>query len=115
MPYLTIKTNCNLDGVDTDAFIRQASNICSEALGKPEDYMMVSFDAFQRMIFGGKDSPTAFVELRALDLPKESLPILSAIICNLLSEKLGIKPNRIYINFRDFERTHWGWDGKTFG
>ena len=115
MPYLSIKTNCDLDGVDTDAFLRQASEICAKALSKPDSSMMVSLDACERMLFAGESEPAAFVELRALGLPEFAPACLSAILCGLLSDKFGIKPDRVYINFFDIERTHWGWDSKTFG
>ena len=29
--------------------------------------------------------------------------------------KLGIAPDRIYLNFTDVEAGNWGWSGSTFG
>jgi phenylpyruvate tautomerase PptA (4-oxalocrotonate tautomerase family) len=33
----------------------------------------------------------------------------------LLSDSLGISPDRVYLNFTDVEASNWGWNGSTFG
>ncbi len=40
---------------------------------------------------------------------------LSQQVCKLLSDSLGIGPDRVYLNFTDVEAGNWGWNGRTFG
>ena len=40
---------------------------------------------------------------------------LSQQVCKLLSDSLGISPDRVYLNFTDVEASNWGWNGSTFG
>lgn len=115
MPTLLIQTNQPADEMAVNELLDSASAQVAEALGKSEDYMQVSLSAGCGMRFGGTDAATAFVELRALGLPRAKQADLSALICGLLGKSLGIEADRIYINFIDFDRPDWGWNGKTFG
>jgi phenylpyruvate tautomerase len=36
-------------------------------------------------------------------------------ICQLLSQSLGIAPDRIYLSFTDLNASNYGWNGATFG
>lgn len=115
MPYLNIKTNRDLTDIDVGKVLKEASRLCADLLGKPEDYMAVSMDECRFMAFGGTSDPFAFLELRSIGLPEESPGRLSSELCKFVEEKLAVAPNRVYINFEDIDRKMWGWDGKTFG
>jgi len=39
---------------------------------------------------------------------------LSMQLCELISQKLGVETNRIYIEYQEAQRHQWGWNGKTF-
>ena len=67
------------------------------------------------MAFGGEAGNSALVELRSLGLPEDMARELSAGICGMLEGELGVPAERVFINFFDFPRPMWGWDGKTFG
>lgn len=61
MPTLLIKTNVSTLGGDAeDAIMRECSASVSEHTGKPEKWIMVSFEN-SKMIFGGSAEPCAFV------------------------------------------------------
>lgn len=96
------------------SLVSKVSQLCSEALGKPEQYMVVNLEYSQTMIFGGSFMPTAFIELRSIHLPPEAPAKLSPLICNLINDEVGISAERIYINFKDMPPENWGWNGKTF-
>ena len=42
-------------------------------------------------------------------------PSISAALCGLLEERLGVSADRIYISFDDVPARLWGWNGSTFG
>jgi len=61
MPSLLIKTNVDgLDEVTVDLLMKACSKAVSELLGKPESFVLVSFETC-RMIFGGTSAPCAYV------------------------------------------------------
>jgi phenylpyruvate tautomerase len=64
----------------------------------------------------GSPGDAAFVDVRSLGgLTDDVNRKLSQKVSQLLHDSLGIPPNRIYLNFTDFQASHWGWNGSTFG
>lgn len=114
MPLLKIHTNQSLDQTAQMALLQKASARVAELLGKPERYVMVSLTSSEAMLFAGNDAPLAYLELKSIGLPGDTTPTLSAALCQLIGEQLGIAQERIYIEFSDAERHLWGWDGHTF-
>ena len=114
MPYLSIKTTLDIDKSLLNDFLPKASRTVSELLGKPEQYVMVSIDTSQTMLFAGTNQPTAYLELKSIDLPEDKTSRYSEILCQLVTENFDIDPNRIYIEFSNAPRNLWGWDNKTF-
>ncbi len=112
MPCLFVHTN--VDVADKDAFLARCSSQTSAALGKPESYVMVKVVDTQSMLFAGTDAPLAFVEVKSLGLMAAQTAGLSAMLCDLLQQELGIEPGRIYIEFAAPERAMFGWNGGTF-
>ncbi len=86
----------------------------AEALGKPEEYVMVSFEPSSAMLFAGSAEPAAFLELRAIGLPVKKAGDLSRLLCELVAGELGISGERVFINFADVPANLWGWNGETF-
>jgi phenylpyruvate tautomerase len=113
MPVLKIQTNRVPSESHSDALIQRATCALSRALGKSERTIMVFVEENPRMAFGGSRKPLAYLELKSLGLPVDSIPDLSRELCELVARGLCIAQNRIYIEFSAAERTHWGWNGKT--
>jgi len=112
MPSLIIHTNVEI--ADKAAFLRRCSSESTVMLGKPESYVVVEACDNRPMLFGGTDAPLAFVELKSLGLTTDQTPELSARLCALLKDELGIDAARIYIEFAAPERAMFGWNGGTF-
>ncbi len=112
MPYLHLHTNVTVD--DSAALLRRCSSVTAAALGKPESYVMIEISDRQPMLFAGSDAPLAFVELKSLGLNSSQTGNLSATLCDLLQQELGIDAGRIYIEFAAPERAMFGWNGGTF-
>eukprot|EP00640_Fibrocapsa_japonica_P006360 CAMPEP_0113942858 /NCGR_PEP_ID=MMETSP1339-20121228/13141_1 /TAXON_ID=94617 /ORGANISM="Fibrocapsa japonica" /LENGTH=177 /DNA_ID=CAMNT_0000947519 /DNA_START=41 /DNA_END=574 /DNA_ORIENTATION=+ /assembly_acc=CAM_ASM_000762 len=115
MPSLLVQSNVVVDEEKEDAFLKEASSMVANGLGKPESYVMVSLK-FAKMSFGGSKDPCAFVDLISLgriepDLNKE----MSSKISELMNKHFGIPKNRLYVQFFDSPRENFGFNGSTFG
>lgn len=114
MPLLSIETNADCPAGGRRALIIGASQRVAAMLGKPEGYVMVSLRCNPDMCFAGSDAPLAYLELKSLGLPESDSVRLSASLCALVSEHLGVAGERIYIEFSSPPRHLWGWDSATF-
>ena len=114
MPYLLIQTNAAVQAAATRQLLTRASRLVAEQLGKPERYVMVAVRDAVPMAFAGSDAPTAYLELKSIGLPVDETEELSAALCGLLHEELGLAQERVFIEFADAPRRLWGWNGGTF-
>ncbi len=112
MPYLRIQTNQPC--ADAGQLMRRASAVVAEALGKPERYVMVALEPPVPMLFAGEDAPAAYLELKSIGLPEARTGELSAVLCELVGDTLGVPRDRVYIEFSAAPRHMWGFDGGTF-
>jgi len=114
MPYLKIQSNQPVDATNAAALIKRASKIVAQQLNKPENYVMVALEPPVPMVFAGDDTPTVFMELKSIGLSEAQTPALSAALCKLVQDELGVGTDRVYIEFADAPRKMWGWNGATF-
>ncbi len=114
MPYLTIRTNQNIEEETGRRMLYKASALIAKELGKSENYVMASLEPPALMLFGGNDAALAYLELKSIGLPEQKTKELSETLCTLLEEEVGIARDRIYIEFSNAERHLWGWNGTTF-
>src|SRR5690349_22130188 len=115
MPLLKLTTSTP-PKPENAAMLASLSRLVAELLGKPESYMMTAIEHPTAMTFGGTTEPTCFVELKNVGRFRPELTKrLSEEICARLSSGLGVKADRIYIEFADADGYLWGHDGSTFG
>jgi len=114
MPFLSLQTNATLADTARSELARELAELVSRELGKPMDYVQVHLQLGAFLTFAGTEEMTAFVDLRSLGLPPDKPPALSAALCGLLQKQLGVSPQRVFLNFQDMPRSHWGWSGRTF-
>lgn len=114
MPYLMIQTNQSIDPAAGKSLLANASKLVAGELGKPESYVMVALEADVPMLFAGDDAPLAYLELKSIGLPESKTTALSATLCQLMEESVGISKERVYIEFADAPGSMWGWNGGTF-
>ena len=115
MPLLRIQTNVAVSEDKADALLSQGTDLIVNVMNKPREYVQVVLGPEVAIAFAGSRVASAFVELRSLGLPEDTAKLLSEKICDLLEVELAIPPARVFINFFDFPRPMWGWNGKTFG
>jgi phenylpyruvate tautomerase len=112
---LKLETAVVLPEDEQKALLAALSKTVAEAIGKPEQYVMVSAGR-AAMLMSGQPGDSAFVDLRSIGgLTAAVNRTLSQQVCKLLNDTLGVPPNRIYLNFTDVEPSNWGWNGSTFG
>ena len=114
MPYLKITTNKSIDAGHKHNLLKAASRMVASELDKPEQYIMASAEPAVSMLFAGTEELCAFLELRGIELPESKTGKLSQLLCGLVESQIGIRGDRIYINFADIKPSMWGWNGETF-
>lgn len=114
MPYLKIQTNEVISAELEQKLLREASSLVASELGKPEKYVMVNIESTRPMLFAGTDAATAYLELKSIGLMESKTKTLSAALCKLINDCIGISTDRIYIEFADAPRSMWGWNSTTF-
>ena len=114
MPLLSIETNIGLASQQIPELLHTASATVAEQLGKPERYVMVRFAHNPHMLFAGADEALAYLQLKSIGLPESTTADLSATLCELVADHLGVNADRVYIEFTDVVRSMWGWNSGTF-
>ena len=115
MPLLKLEITASLSDDKRKALLAALSKIVAEAIGKPEDYVMVTVSQ-AAILMSGKPGEAAFVDVRSIGgLSHEVNRQLSQKLCRLLHESLGVPESRIYLNFTEVAASNWGWKGATFG
>ena len=115
MPLLKLETTVPLPDEKGKPLLAALSKAVAGATGKPEQYVMVAVTQ-STMLMSGKAGDAAFVDVRGIGgLNGETNGKLCQQICKLLKDSLGIAPDRVYLNFTEFEAGNWGWNGSTFG
>ncbi len=114
MPYLQIQTNLPLTQKAEHSILRDASALVARELEKPEEFVMIALQPDTPMLFAGSDEPVAFLELKSIGLPAQKTKKLSAVLCALIEQHLGIAKDRVYVKFIDVQHSMWGWKGDVF-
>ena len=84
------------------------------ALNKTETYLMVGIEDGYDLWFGGeKLDKGAYVAVSLLgDAPKECYEKMTAQVCELMADQLGIPGNTVYVTYHPVK--DWGWNGSNF-
>ena len=115
MPLLKLQVSTAVPQPKRVELLSGASKLIAQAIGKPEQYVMVTLE--EGLIFmSGKDGPAAFADVRSIGgLNGNVNRAISQNLCVLLNKALGIPANRVYLNFADVSSGNWGHNGSTFG
>jgi phenylpyruvate tautomerase len=115
MPFIKVESTASLSEDKRKSLLATLSKTVAATLGKPEQYVMASISS-SAILMSGQPGEAAFVDLRSIGgLDAAACQKLSAQLCKLLADSLGIPPARVYLNFTDIAASHWGWNGDTFG
>ncbi len=114
MPFIHVSTTETIDEAKAEAVKSRLGQAILLLPGKSEGYLMVRLDGDCKMYFqGNADTPVAMCEVSVFGKAgREACDALTAEICTILSEELGVNPNRCYVKFV-FTDT-WGFSGGLF-
>lgn len=113
MPNIHVQTNITLTP-DKKTEIKEALGKAIETIpGKTERWLMVVLEGNKSMYFQGSDAPCALCSVELLGSASDAVyDKMTAVMTDLLSEKLSVPADRIYTKYTEF--THWGWNGSNF-
>lgn len=114
MPMISVKTNTPIsenDELELKELLGKAIEILP---GKTENWLMLNFEANQRLWFRGDNSkPLAYVEVSALgSINPDDSEKLTAEICDILITVLGIEGDGVYVKFEETDK--WGYNSVNF-
>ena len=115
MPAIKVTFSGSADKAKKETLALSLSKVLAKTMNKPEAYVQAIIEDGATIAFGGSADSSAFVVVRGIGgFSPEVNKALSKGLCSSLSEALGIKPERIYINFECFKGSDWGWNSSTF-
>ena len=113
MPFIDSKVTVRVSDQQKEEIKAELGRLIT-TLNKTETYLMVGIEDSSDRWFGGRKlDKGAYVAVSLLgDAPKELYNRLTGQICDLLSEKLGIPGNAVYVTYHPV--SDWGWNGQNF-
>lgn len=111
MPFINVKTNKTIPAEQSlKAKLGQAITAIP---GKSEGWLMIALEPEVKMYFKGSDEGCAMVQVSiygsASSAAKQDM---TGRVTDILTEELGLKPDRIYVSYTDVP--DWGWNGNNF-
>ncbi|GJE88466.1 tautomerase/MIF [Phanerochaete sordida] len=114
MPSLEIKTNVKLD--DPKKFVAEFSAFAAETLGKPLQYICVTYTYNEYMAWNATFDPCFLLAIVSLDnINADANEKYSKVLFEHVEQKLNIPDHRGYISFTDPGRENLGHKRTTFG
>ena len=113
MPFIDSKVTVKVSDEKKEEIKTELGKLIT-TLNKSESYLMVGIEDSYDLWFGGKKlEKGAYVSVSLFgEAPKESYDKLTGQICDLLSEKLDIPGDAVYVTYHPIY--DWGWNGKNF-
>lgn len=113
MPFIDSKITVPVSQEKRDILKSELGKAIS-ILSKPESYLMLGFEDNYDLYMGGKKlDKGAFVEVKLFgNASSAAYEKMTAEICRIYEEELGIPGNGIYITYSGI--SDWGWNGRNF-
>lgn len=113
MPVLKIETNKKLSKEEKLNLMRDASELLSKLLDKPEAHIMVSFE-HKDMIFNREEKDFFHITVMSIGFKDGSIDKIAKDLSVLVTELTEVENDAIYIGFEDLKRDMFAYMGKTF-
>lgn len=113
MPFIDARFSTNVTQEKEEAIKKKLGEAIS-LIGKSEAYLMVQIQDNCKLYFkGNKDADSAYFEVKLLGKStKANYETLTAALCDIASEELGISGDRVYVKYEEVE--HWGYNSFMF-
>ncbi|KAF1314879.1 Macrophage migration inhibitory factor, partial [Globisporangium splendens] len=116
MPYIHLTSNLPKTGVDTASVVSALSKSMSLAYGVPEAVVMAMLTLDETAIFGGLDTPSAYLQVRTVGkVDKEHNTKNVQVLTAKVTELLGVPADRVFIVIDDIPAVNWGSDDDECG
>ena len=114
MPYINTTTTAKIDKDKEKILTHEIGKAIELISGKSEEWLMLNFNSEAKMAFRGTDEGgVAMLEVEILGSAKDSdKERLTARLCSIVTDVLGIDGERIYVKYREVEC--WGHNGINF-
>lgn len=113
MPFIDSKITLELNDAQKDSLKTKLGRAVS-LIGKPESYLMVGIeDGYDLYFAGNKLDKGAYVAVSLFgNAPSEDYEKMTAEICRILEDELGIPGKSVYVTYHGVN--DWGWAGRNF-
>ena len=114
MPMIIVKASTPISPAQEVGLKTKLGEAIALVPGKSEAHLMLAFEDNARLYYAGaNDAPMAYVEVNCLgQSTREAYCDLTAAICGMLKDELGISPDKVYVKYD--ELVHWGWNSTNF-
>lgn len=113
MPFIDVKTSVKVSDDAKNSIEKKLTQSISLLPGKTSSYFMCAVEDNVSMMFHGDKKPTAFVEVKIFgSSTRRAYEELTARICTVLQEEIGVAPDFCYVKFEEAE--HWGFNSFMF-
>ena len=114
MPFINSKVNVKILPEQEIQLKMKLGKAIELIPGKNESWLMLSFEDECTLYFKGENScKIAYVEVKVFGSEnKAAFKLMTAAICQIYEEVLGIAPDKIYVKYEAV--TNWGWNGMNF-
>lgn len=114
MPVLTIRSTASIDDDAVAPLLAAGSASLAGAMGQPEAYVMTLFERAAGMTMAGTTAASCLIEVRSVvELTSDQTRAITGELCALVADRLKVNPERVFVNFTDFRRAMWGFNGNT--
>ena len=101
MPVLCFRSNCNLSLQIQQQFMREASKVVAEILGRDSCQVMTSYSSCE-MLFGDTSLPSMYIEVQSFNsMDERQRRKMCMSLLNVITRIASIDSSRIYIHFID--------------
>lgn len=114
MPYIDAKVNVSITAEQEKELKTRLGKAIEIIPGKSESWLMIAFEDACKLYFQGDSScRIAYVEVKVFGAEnKPAFAKMTAAICEIFNDVLGIEPDKIYVKYEAV--TNWGWNGANF-
>ncbi len=114
MPYIKLTTTATVTDDKCAVLKARFGKAIESFAGKTESWLMVAVDDGKRMWFRGDNgADTAMVDVELLgEVNARDSETMTARVCDILQETLGISPDRVYVKYTRYR--NWGWNSSNF-
>ena len=113
MPFINAMTTAKINEEKANSIKSKLGKAIEAFPGKSESWLMVKLDDDCKMYFKGSSEDCAYIEISIFgSVNPAAADSMTALVTEIISSELGIKPDRIYIKYEGCK--NWGWNGSNF-